>query len=142
MNIKSVATELNNSEYPLRIYKEKREELKNAGIVVIFGSSDDLVSFVGAIYDEVDAYNGTDILLGKNGIVFDRESLEIDTDEELEEWLINKKSSKLIKAIWNDYGEYAWILETEIPHETFDILEDIETGEKNCKALVINLNDL
>tara|TARA_B100000700_G_scaffold71271_1_gene79235 strand:- start:3790 stop:4215 length:426 start_codon:yes stop_codon:yes gene_type:complete len=141
MNIESVAKELNNTEYPLRISKEKREELKAAGIVIIFGSSDDLVSFVGAIYDEVDAYNGTDILLGKNGIVFDRESLEIDTDEELEEWLNNKKSAKLIKAIWNN-GEYSWILETEIPHETFDILENVKTGEKNCKALVINLNNL
>jgi len=36
-------------------------------------------------------------------------------------------------------GEYFWTIDTNIPHETFDILAD---GEKYCKGIVFSLNDI
>ena len=43
-----------------------------------------------------------------------------------------------IKTLWSK-GEYAWQYETEIPHATFEILED---GDKYCRGIVFDLADV
>jgi hypothetical protein len=48
------------------------------------------------------------------------------------------KGMSKIKTIW-DEGGYSWQYETDIPHATFEIVED---GEKYCKGIVFNLADI
>jgi hypothetical protein len=42
-----LAAILDGSEYPLHINKEIKELLKSAGLVVVYGASDDLMEFDG-----------------------------------------------------------------------------------------------
>lgn len=133
MNAKELAEKLNGSEYPLRLDMKLRAEIRAAGLVVVFGASDDLIEIDGAIYDEGSCYEGGEFKIDSQGILPSTESIDHDEDE-LEKYFIRKKTAKKIKAIWDKDG-YSWTYETDIPHETFDIVED---GEKYCRAMVIN----
>jgi len=136
MNAKQLAEKLHGTEYPIRMSKTLIEEIRLAGLLVVFGASDDLMEFRGSINDEVGVYNGGTALLYKDGVLGSRD--DIDEDEELELWFKNKAIAKPIEAIF-DQGEYSWQYKTDIPHETFDVVED---EEKYCKGLVISVSDL
>lgn len=56
--LKELASQLNKSEYRFELTNEQTEYCKQNGIVVVFGCSDDLMEFRGAIYDEYDCYGG------------------------------------------------------------------------------------
>lgn len=58
MNAKELAAALNNSVYPFRIHKDFIDAAKEAGLVIVYGASDDLMEFEGAIRDELGAYEG------------------------------------------------------------------------------------
>lgn len=119
--IEAFAKMLSGREYGNEITKQEEQQAKELGFIIVFGASDDLMEFRGAIDDEIDCYNGGRAYLTKTEV----------TDESIE-------NSKIIEAIW-DKDEYSWIYETDIPHETFDIYED---GEKYCKGMIIDINDL
>ena len=136
MQASDLAKILNGSKYPFRLNQDICQEAKNAGLVIVYGASDDLMEFEGAIRDEVLVYGGNKVLIHKGGILGSRDDL--DTDEEIQQWLDEKKNSKPIEATWCD-GDYSWTYKTDIPHETFDI---IEGDEKYCRGMVINLNDI
>jgi hypothetical protein len=45
-----------------------------------------------------------------------------------------------IKAVWDPEDiDASWKIETEIPHETFDIMED---GELFCRGVVFHVDDV
>lgn len=136
MNATELATKLNGMKYPLRIPLELLKEAKESGLLVVYGESDDLMEFDGAFRDEADVYDGGTVMVYKEGILGDRD--ERDTDDQLKQWLDNKSASKPIEAVW-DNGEYSWSYETDISHETFDILKD---NEKYCRGLVISIADI
>ena len=58
MTKEDAAALLNGFEYPAREIETHAKALKEASLVPVFGQSDDLMEFRGAIYDETDAYNG------------------------------------------------------------------------------------
>ena len=127
-----LATRLNGREYRLEITKAECAEAKAAGLVVVFGASDDLAIFSGAIDDE--GYIGT-ILLDADGLLPDRDSCE--TDEEIFDYLTRKRAgvAKIVPA----YGRDGRTFSTRIPHATFDVYED---GELFCRGIVFALADL
>jgi hypothetical protein len=131
MDIKEVAEKLNDNENTNELNGVDVKELENNGIVVVFGASDDLMEFCGAIYDEIDARNGTTVYITKNGLLVNQ------CDEEncpyFQEILKNCKSK--IIAIWG-MDNISWQYITDIPHETLDIMED---GEIYCKGIVFRL---
>ncbi len=137
MNAKELAQKLNGSEYPLRLNAELKEQAKSAGLVIIYGASDDLMEFDGAIYDEIGCYEGGTALVDEKGLLPDRENIE--SDDELKDFFQGRNKARSIEAIWIDEGDYSWQYKTEIPHETFDIESD---GEKYCKGLVFSLADI
>ncbi len=57
MNAKQLAAQLNGREYGSEITKEEEAAAKKAGLVVVYGASDDLVELRGAIEEEVGAYD-------------------------------------------------------------------------------------
>lgn len=134
MNAKEAAERLNGSEYRNEGSKELFAKMKNAGLVAVFGASDDLMEFRGAIYDEVGCYDGGTACLDENGLLRN----ECD-NEDCPHFARLKKSARTIKAIWSpDEPECSWIYETDIPHETFDVMED---GELYCRGIVFRLAD-
>ena len=143
MTIKEWAEKLNGIEYPADELDRLNKEMAADGIVAAYGASDDLLEFRGAIYDEVGAWEGTTakIAPGENG------KLKIFNEEENEETAeFNKKqiaAMQKIKAIWEPVDEEgkifaSWLIETKIPHETFDIMED---GELFCRGIVFSVED-
>ena len=75
MNAESLSKKLNGCEYRDEVSTEVANEAKECGLVIVFGASDDLIEFRGAIYDEVGAYDGGSAFVAKNGLVYELESL-------------------------------------------------------------------
>ena len=103
------------------------EQAKENGIVIVYGASDDLMEFDGAIYEELGAYEGTIAYLDENGLI------ENTCDDEdcpyFKEKLKNSKHK--IEALWCDENnDWTWSYKTDIPHETFEILG---YEEKYCR---------
>lgn len=147
MNTKDIAEQLDGSEYPLRIGRDKGllECLKGNGVVVAFGQSDDIMEFQGVIIDEVYAFDGTTITVTTEGLLPSYDDLDVSDERKAEDYFRQKSLPKSkIEAIWNPKDEngnvYAsWAYKTDIPHETFDIHED---GELYCRGIVFKLEDV
>ena len=120
MNIKEWAKKLNNIEYPADEIWDMRKQFEEDGVVVVYGASDDLIEFEGAIQDEGDCYDDKVFYLNKEG-------------------LTTSYSKNYVKVTHPHDGTVQFNYETNIPCEWFDVVED---GELYCKGFVFNINDL
>lgn len=135
------ARHLDGSEYGKEGTPELFAAMNAAGLVAVFGASDDLMEFRGAIYDELGAWNGGTGYVTALGITENR----CDNDrcpyhaDELER-------AATIEALWEDDAARAgagkdgpcWTYRTTIPHATFLVTED---GEPYCRGIVFALAD-
>lgn len=132
MDVKDAAAKLDGSEYGEEGSRDLFAEMKAAGLVAVFGASDDLMEFRGAINDEVGAWGGGTAYLTPAGL------LDNDCDnDDCPHFQRAKANASTIKAIWSD-GEYSWRYETAIPCERFVVKED---GEPYCQGIVFALAD-
>lgn len=134
MTAKELAALLNGREYGKEITKEEEAAAKESGLVVVFGASDDLMEFRGAIDDEVGCWGGGTVYINENGMV----SEQLDECSSCKLFLRNRDTCPSITAIWHK-KYYPWEYQTDIPHETFEIFED---GEKYCQGIVFSLAEL
>lgn len=137
MNAKELAGLLNNRTYPLRIPKDIVEAAKAFGLVIVYGASDDLMEFEGAIYDELGAYDGTTAYVDAKGLLPERDQIE--EDDVLKDYFARQPHAKPIHALWCPDSLYSWTFKTDIPHETFEITDDCEPY---CRGIVFALKDL
>lgn len=139
MNKEKFAAMLNGREYRNEITKDEAAQAKAAGLVVVYGASDDLMEFAGALYDEVGVYDGGEALVDAKGVL-DRDQIDDDDDEAIADFVARKKSARVIEAIWSSAGNAAaWTYKTDIPHITFDIMDEDDTY---CRGIVFALADL
>jgi len=135
MTAKELAEMLDRRERGMEITKAEARRISESSLVVVYGYSDDNVEFVGAIDDEVGAYEGATVYLTSAGILqepdCDREDCPYFTKE--------REKAKTIKAVWHDEGGPCWTFETDILHKTFTIMED---GEPWCIGIVFSMADL
>ncbi len=132
-NVKKWAEKLDGRRYGDMLSRDEEKKLKNLGLVVVLGVSDDLTEFCGAISDEVGCYDGNDIYVRADGTIANNESGTFDhfvPD--------NNPDFALIKACWKRDG-YSWTYETDIPHESFDILDD---GSLYCSGIIFAVEDM
>lgn len=138
-NPKEIAAALHGMEYPTPIPKNIRDAAKEAGIVIVYGASDDLMEFDGAIRDEIGCYDGGSVFLDSGGLCRDfNELCESKDFEGLRKYFDGIGKRKMIEAIWGRDG-ISWQYETDVPHEIFDIMED---GEVYCRGIVFRLGDI
>lgn len=137
MTKEDLALALHGISYPCRIDAHLIEQAKAAGLVIVYGASDDLMEFEGAFRSEASVYDGVTVLLDAAGALPMRD--EIDEDEGLADYFKRKPAAKTIEALWCKEEGYSWTYKTEIPHATFEIVED---GESYCRGLVLALADL
>lgn len=135
---KKLAAQLNGSEYPLRVSNELAEQAKSSGLVIVYGASDDLMEFRGAIYDELYVNDGGTALVDAEGLL-PANADDLDTDEDRARYYYRKGKAKTIDALWCKEPEYSWTYHTAIPHETFEVVED---GQPYCRGIVFALADL
>lgn len=138
MTKEELAAQLNGREYREELTKDEAAAAKAAGLVVVFGASDDLMEFRGAIYDEFGCYDGGEVLVDAKGML-DRSQIDDDDDEAIADFVSRKKSARAIEAVWCGEGDYSWSYKTEIPHSTFEVLDDCEPY---CRGIVFALADL
>lgn len=139
MNAKELAALLNGREYTNEITREEEAQAKAAGLVVVFGASDDIMELHGAIYDEVYPSNGIGAVIDTKGIVPKFEAaLEGGDKDELRDYFQRENGGVEIEALWSAEPGYSWTYRTSIPHETFEITED---GEPYCRGIVFALAD-
>ncbi len=138
MTAKELAEMLDRRERGNETTPQEERIAKDTGLVVVYGYSDDNVEFRGAINDEVGAYEDTTIYLTKDGLLEepacnDAENCTYPYFE------ATKKTAKTITAIWRDGEGPSRVFSTDIPHETFTIMED---GEPWCIGIVFSVEDL
>lgn len=135
MDMHEAAAALHGNEYAHEGSKELWAEMKAAGLIAVFSASDDLTEFRGAIYDEAGAYDGGEHYLRRDGIMVSQCSEGDDCPYFAK---LKAAGKPTIRAKW-DEGGYSWWIETDLPHATFDIMED---DEPFCRGVVIRLEDL
>ena len=136
MDAKELAAKLNGREYCREITDEEAKQAKEAGLVVVFGASDDLIEFRGAIRDEGGAPG--DVLIDTKGVLPSWDSAS-ESEESAQEYFERKAKSRTVEARFAEESNYTWIYKTDIPHETFEIVED---GEPYCRGIVFNIGDI
>lgn len=148
MTPQEFAARLNGRQYRSELTAEEAREAKRLGLVVIYGASDNLLEFDGAISDELGAHDGTEARVDQRGVLASFEDLVGRTEDESEfELYFRRKAAgfAIVKAFWcprkDEVSEpwASWSIETEVPHATFDIMED---GELFCRGVVLRLADL
>ncbi len=112
MTKEELAAMLNNRAYLHETTPEIEQLAKDNNLLIVFGCSDDLCEFRGAIFEEFDCYEGGTI-----------------THNDLQ---------KPIKALWCSDRDCSWSYETELPHAEFNIYDD---DELYCIGMVIDLNN-
>ena len=134
MNLKDMTHLLNYRISEGDILKDIQKLARSEGIVIVYGYSDDLMEFRGAINDEVSAYDGGTAYLDAKGIIQN----ECDNEDCPYHQAI-LQNARVVKAIWHNQGNPCWTYETTIPHETFEIKED---DELYCIGIVFYLKDV
>ena len=128
-----LSTMLNGREYIEEVNNEIKEAMEGTGLVVVFGGSDDLMEFHGAIDDEVECYNGGKAYLDRNGLL-NNECNDCDCP-----YFEQKRNRALvIEALWCAEPNISWTYKTDIPHSTFEIME---AGEVYCRGIVFKLGE-
>lgn len=142
----SIAALLHGVEYSRDVVShEIAAQAKAAGILIVCGASDDLVEFYGAWRDEAGAGNNTEVLIDATGVLPSWDSVSGESDEEqAAEWHVRKRGARIITTLWapkdDDGNEYAsWAYKTDIPHSTFDVMDD---GDLYCRGICFALADL
>jgi hypothetical protein len=144
MNKEQFAELLNGRQYRDEITEQEEKLAKENGLLVCFGASDDLLEFRGLVNEEVGAYDGgSAFLVKKRGGKIDvmseydfTEVQEIMDDKELDFELPKVE----VVAEWSpDDLECSWRIKSDLPHATFDIMED---GYLYCRGIVIDNEDI
>ena len=146
MTAKEWAKKLNNTEY--RNWDKQRRfdaDLARDGLIVIAGESDDLLEFYGAIDYEAQAWGGTVVRIGryekgKNVVFRVVEHNKYFGGDGYDMQDANKIYR--VRAVWcpDDMPKNtSWKIDSEVPHETFDI---VEGGDIFCRGIIISVDNL
>lgn len=133
MDIHEAARRLDGGEYGREGSKELFAEMKAAGLVAVFGASDDLCEFRGAIDDEPSDWP---IRLTPAGIL---KSKCREAGDDCPYFKPIAERTVSIRPVWCGGGAFSWRYETTIPHAKFSIYED---GEPYCEGIVFALADV
>ena len=133
-----LALALNGRQTGGEITAEEELQAKAAGLVVIFGASDDLMVLSGAFEDEFSCYNGATALIDAKGLLPKR--ADITDDAVLKDFFAREPGAKKIEALWCDSEDAAtWAYSTAVPHATFEIMDG---DQVYCRGFVMNVVDL
>lgn len=127
MTLQEFTKMLNGRDYGRSMFsKEEIKIAKENDFVIVTGASDDLIEFRGAIEDEGDCFEGGNVYFTRDGVEHEG------------------KTPNVIKALWcnetDDCGIIIpWTYETDIPHQTFDVIRD---GRVYCKGIVFSIDNI
>lgn len=138
MTKEAMAGRLNGRQYRDEMTKDDEREAADSGLIVIFGASDDLIEFSGAVIDEIDMYDGGKFRLDAQGPVPSERDNDWD-DDEMATYLARKKRAVTVTAEWSGPSVFAWAFKSPVPCATFEIFEE---DVPYCQGIVIDTRDL
>ena len=134
MNKEEFASMLDGRQYLSEITEEEERIAFDNELVVVFGRSDDLMEFRGAINYEAEAWEGTTEYIDEDGLIHN------ECYEECPYFQEKVASASYVEAEWRDYDPNgAWHYKTDIPHAKFVIMED---DEPYGQGIVFQLSDV
>lgn len=143
MTKEQLAEQLDGIEYLKEIPTELLREARKNNLVIIYGYSDDLVEIEGAIVDEISGNSLIEFYLGEKDILRMPDKDDFPEEDSFEiailHYFASKKKAAKIKAKFGEDESYSWIIHTDAPHVSFNILDE---GDLWCRALVIDLKEL
>lgn len=134
ITMEEAAAALDGNQYHEEGSKELFAAMKAAGLVAVFGASDDLMEFRGAVYDEIGAYDGGKAHFTTAGLLTN----DCDNDD-CPHFAKLQATARAVEALWcPDDLHASWLMKTDLPHAAFKIME-----EENlyCVGLVFALAD-
>lgn len=139
MIAKDVAMQLAGLQCPVELPKALIAQARQAGLVIAYGASDDLMEFRGAINDELECYNGRTVFVDAMGLLQDFDSIDRHDKEALRDYFKRENTVVAINVMYGDKGGCSWAYQTEIAHEAFDVMAD---GKVYCRGIVFALTDI
>lgn len=132
MTKEELAKDLDGMDYPNEPNNTLLDAASKSNLLIVFGASDDLIEFRGAVDDEA---GGPGKVYIKNGGLV----LPPDCDcEYAQQWFKDQKEGAIvIEALWCDEKDISWTYKTDLPHATFRVVED---GDVYCRGIVVDLN--
>ncbi len=137
MTIKELAGILDGASYEDMLNGDYYDSIIESGLVVAYGFSDDLFEFEGKIEDEFGAYGGCTVLIKDKNII-DPTQYEDCKARGCPFYKKEVNRYKSITASWHNSGNPCWTVETDIPHETFNIYDD---GEVFSVGIVFDIEN-
>ncbi len=143
MTPEELAAKLNGRDVRLVMPHAEKALAKASGLVVVFGVSNDFVVLRGAIEGEVEAIPDSDVRMevDAKGLLPDFEYLvmECSSREAFRDYFQREGRGWPIDAVWDETGRPEWTFQTDIPHATFDVLDN---GTPFCRGIVFRLADV
>lgn len=147
MKKEELAARLNGRTNDEVITRDEHVLAADNGLVVVYGESDDLIEFAGAIYDEIGAWGGVKAVLYKHTKEYSAIICESEAIRDLEDDFKMYKAMgamldrhNIVEAVWAPDGiDTTWLIKTGLPHASFNVIED---GELFCIGLVLDVKDL
>jgi hypothetical protein len=133
MTKEELAKRLDGREIEAEVCADEEAEIKASGLVVVFGASDDLIEFRGAIHGEDDGC--VEVFINMEGLMESECG-----DNDCPHFGRMTRSASKIKALWcEEEGGPAWTYKTNIPHASFNIMEGEEVY---CRGIVFDIRDV
>lgn len=144
MTKEELAAKLSGREYPFQMSIAEITGAKENGLAILYGASDDLLEFAGALFDEIGAYDGTTVNVTLNGKIIETMESTCDNDDRQRcefytAWLKQQKTFNVTAAWCPTEPKCSWLITATVPGAAFDIMED---GELYCRGLVIDMNEI
>lgn len=147
MKLIQIVSQLDSIEYPVKIDESVIQQAKDNNIVIVFGASDDLIEFRGAICDE-NSVSGIDVTLIDNEgtLPIDENGAIKDFDDLVNIHDLRKLVSRFDKSIavtsyWqpDDGSNASWSYSVPegVEWEPFNVMED---DELYCVGIVFKLS--
>ncbi|MDD2414093.1 MAG: hypothetical protein PHI94_02855 [Eubacteriaceae bacterium] len=133
--IDAFVQQFNGREYKKEITPAEIDEAARAGLIIVFGKSDDTTVLHGAIEAECSTNNGGSIYLTEDGLF---EECPCDCIHARRA----KAKAKSIQVNWCK-GPYVWSYQTDIPHQCFEIIDNQPSENlKFCQGIIFKAADL
>jgi hypothetical protein len=130
MDRKEFAKRLNGRMIGKEMTSQEEREAKESGLLVVYGSSDDLTQMRGVIDEELDAWNGASFTIKRKDGKLKAKKTKLNADRELVK----------IDAHWcSKHQDISWAITTNVPFSDFTIYDGTDIF---CLGLVIQVVDI
>lgn len=138
----SLAARLTGRESGSEITRDEEAEAKAAGLLVVFGYSDDNLELRGALHDEVGCYASrrpVTVVVTASGVLEEWGFDGKDQKNALEWFRREKLPRATVRASFGSGAcAFTWSYEVDVPHATFEIFDG---DEKFCFGVVLAVAD-